>query len=617
MEMMELRRKTDSDVMFSDILGLMDLMPVGIRWVNQDGGCEYLNRTFVEMFGYSLQEIHSIDDWFMLAYPDPDYRSEISGWHQERVSTLESGLTPPSLKANITCKDGTIKKVVITTHIALGRLIAIYTDITELAKFEDQNLEIEKMFRLTFEGARDAIFWTNAGSGILVNCNRAAEEMIEAPRTEIIGKHFTSLHPPDTKEKIIALFEKSAAIPEPREDIEAEVLRRSGKRLPVLIRSSNTKIGDTCIAQGIFLDVSRRKRAEDALRKSEARSRAMIEAFDGLMYICSQERKIEFMNRQMIDRIGYDATGELCYKALHKFESVCPWCIHDRVFKGEKVQSNFQSPKDGRWYHISSNPIKDTKGIISKQVMITNITDRKLAEQNHIALEAQKSLNEEQRQFLGLLSHEIRTPLAVIDGAAQLLHLTSTRESSAYTQAERIRGGVLRLSNLIDSCLTDERLSTGGWQPDMRKHDLGLIVKSAPEHARSLIRKHVVVTDLSRLPDQFVCDAVLIKVMMGNLFDNAVKYSPDGGQITLRGNILDNGVICIEVSDEGIGIPPDQLETIFKRFYRTRQISGVVGAGLGLHLVKKIAELHGGDVTCQSILGAGTTFSVTLNPQLP
>jgi signal transduction histidine kinase len=297
---------------------------------------------------------------------------------------------------------------------------------------------------------------------------------------------------------------------------------------------------------------------------------------------------------------------------LHNFESVCPWCVNEKVFNGESVQCEFQSPSDGRWYHISNNPIRSAKGILSKQVMITDITAGKQAEQDRAALDAQKLMNEEQRQFLGLVSHEIRTPLAVIDGAAQLITLGSSRESSFYSQAERIRGAATRLSDLIDSCLTDERLSTGGWLPDMRMNDIRMILNAAAQQAQEGTRIHVVETDLSGLPELFSCDGMLVKVMIGNLFDNAVKYSPAGGKISLRGYACGAG-ICLEVSDEGIGIPSDQIARIFKRFYRTWQISGVAGAGLGLHLVSKIAEIHGGSVTCTSNLGSGATFIVTLH----
>lgn len=131
----------------------------------------------------------------------------------------------------------------------------------------------------------------------------------------------------------------------------------------------------------VKVDITERKRAEDALRDSEARYRAIVEAFDGLIYICSQDYHIEFMNRQLIERTGYDGTGKLCYKVLHDIDTVCPWCVNDRVFDGETVRWEIQSPKDDRWYYVVNTPIHHADGSISKQAMIQDITERKRGEE--------------------------------------------------------------------------------------------------------------------------------------------------------------------------------------------------------------------------------------------
>lgn len=133
---------------------------------------------------------------------------------------------------------------------------------------------------------------------------------------------------------------------------------------------------------------SERKRTEQALRKSEARYReneakyrAIVESFDGLLYVCSADHRIEFMNAQLIERTGRDATGELCYAALHNLNSVCPWCVNERVCEGETVHWEIRSPKDGHWFDVVNTPIFHDDGTVSKQAMLQDITDRKQAEQ--------------------------------------------------------------------------------------------------------------------------------------------------------------------------------------------------------------------------------------------
>lgn len=112
----------------------------------------------------------------------------------------------------------------------------------------------------------------------------------------------------------------------------------------------------------------------------EARLRAMIEAFDGFIYICSRDYRVEYMNDRLIARAGHDGTGELCHKVLHDRDEVCPWCINERVFNGETVHWEIQSPKDRRWYSIVNTPIYNPDGTVSKQALIRDISDAKKTE---------------------------------------------------------------------------------------------------------------------------------------------------------------------------------------------------------------------------------------------
>jgi PAS domain S-box-containing protein len=121
-------------------------------------------------------------------------------------------------------------------------------------------------------------------------------------------------------------------------------------------------------------------RLVEAWRDLWAQYEAMIEAFDGLIYICSQNYEVEFMNQTFIDRTGYYPLGQKCYKALHDRDDICPWCVNERVFKGEKVTWEVLSPKDNRWYHVVNTPIHHPDGTTSKMAMIQDITEKKRLE---------------------------------------------------------------------------------------------------------------------------------------------------------------------------------------------------------------------------------------------
>jgi len=136
-------------------------------------------------------------------------------------------------------------------------------------------------------------------------------------------------------------------------------------------------------AQNIQLqqEINDRKQAERLLLEREAHYRAIVETFDGFIYICSKDYRVEFMNEQFIKRTGYDGTGETCYKVIHDRDSICPWCVNDRVFNGETVRWEVQSPKDNLWFYVVNTPLYHEDGSLSKQSMILDITNRKQVEE--------------------------------------------------------------------------------------------------------------------------------------------------------------------------------------------------------------------------------------------
>lgn len=122
------------------------------------------------------------------------------------------------------------------------------------------------------------------------------------------------------------------------------------------------------------------KRREEAEQEALATSEAMIEAFDGFIYVCSPTYEVEFMNERFIQRTGYNPIGKKCYRALHDRDEICPWCVNERVQRGETVRWEIQSPKDNRWYYVVNTPVRHRDGKISKMAMIQDMTERKTEE---------------------------------------------------------------------------------------------------------------------------------------------------------------------------------------------------------------------------------------------
>lgn len=233
-------------------------------------------------------------------------------------------------------------------------------------------------------------------------------------------------------------------------------------------------------------------------------------------------------------------------------------------------------------------------------------------ERAELALERELSAKHEQRQFLAMVSHEFRTPLAVIDSAAQLLtRRAQTTDSGMLERLGAIRMGVQRLTMLIDSYLTDERLQSGTMVPDFGPVDPRSLVHATLEPFLLAYPGHRFDTALDGLPPTLHGDGHLLGLVLVNLVNNAIKYSPSPARITVSGG-CDGVNLYLEVADRGCGIPENERTRVFDRFFRGSNASSVPGTGIGLHTVQQIVQLHGGTVRVDSRVGEGTAFRVLL-----
>lgn len=163
-------------------------------------------------------------------------------------------------------------------------------------------------------------------------------------------------------------------------EYECKVINRYGEVKDILCKVG--MIPGTKRSVASFIDITSRKRAEKELRISESKLSAMIEATDCYIYTCSSDYRIEFMNKALTEEVGQNTRGKLCYQFLYNLDNPCQQCANERVFKGESVHQEIKSPKDGRWYYVINTPIFHEEGSVSQmQVMIIDITERKLKEE--------------------------------------------------------------------------------------------------------------------------------------------------------------------------------------------------------------------------------------------
>jgi NtrC-family two-component system sensor histidine kinase KinB len=221
-----------------------------------------------------------------------------------------------------------------------------------------------------------------------------------------------------------------------------------------------------------------------------------------------------------------------------------------------------------------------------------------------------KALERQQREFLSMVTHELRNPLASIRGYAQIM-----RRRGEYMERglDVILTQSRRLERLIGDLLDVSRAEAGQLQLRREESDLVELVRAAADQAQALTRAHEVRFEGPDGPLLGQWDRDRLDQVLQNLLANATKYAPDGGTIVVR--VEDRGCEArVSVADQGPGIAPDALPSLFGRFFRTEEAraSGAEGLGLGLYISRTLVEAHGGRIWAESMLGQGSTFTFAL-----
>lgn len=268
---------------------------------------------------------------------------------------------------------------------------------------------------------------------------------------------------------------------------------------------------------------------------------------------------------------------------------------------------------------------RDEIGEMARAVVVFRNNAVALAQNRHaLAQQAavlQKKLDEEQqltllqRNFVAMVSHEFRTPLALIDGHAQ--RLISMRDRLTVLElaqrAGKVRDAVHRMTELIDSLIGSARLIDTRLDLSYRPESLELmpIVREACQVQRELTPNVAIVESHDGASVHVNGDASLLSQVLDNLLSNAAKYSRAGGLIRVT-IVPEQSAVAIVVEDNGIGVPVQDRARVFQRYYRGSNTSGIVGSGVGLHIVQAIAKLHHGTVDLHSVEGEGTRFTIRL-----
>lgn len=230
-------------------------------------------------------------------------------------------------------------------------------------------------------------------------------------------------------------------------------------------------------------------------------------------------------------------------------------------------------------------------------------------------LNHERNLTGQHRDFVSMISHELRTPITVIDGHARriLKSVDDSGDNDIADRAAKIRMAAGRLNHMIETFLSNSRLLQADHSLFFHPSWISLetILRRCVNLQREISRKGKILEAYDVLPPRVFVDSELLSQALNNLIDNAFKFSGPNAPVKISAGLSD-GNITIAVTDEGPGIPPDEQDRIFERYVRARNAAGITGTGIGLFVVRMIAELHGGRAFVSSAAGAGSKFTIEI-----
>ncbi len=604
----------------------------GMRLTDADGVIRTVNSAYCKMVGIEAGEL--VGQPFIVSYhPDSDtklwldsYRNQFASRsipeHADQTRVFHSGRTA-DLELSNSFVDFEGQDAVV---------LSVFHEVTERKRVQAALRESEILYHSLVENLPQNIFRKDA-DGHFTFVNKGFCNELGKSREEILGKTDFDFFPPALAEKYKRDDNKIMSGRKPYETVEAHYVPDKGKIYVQVIKNPlMDPDGNVMGIQGIFWDVTERKRIEEQLAFERDLLRALLDNVPDRIYFKDTESRFLQCSLAMAKRLGLNDPAEVVGKRDSDFH---PAELAREYFEDEqrilmtgtpiinKVEK--QATKDGEeiWASVTKVPTRNRAGFITGIIGISrDITELKKVEQE-LALTRDEALESTRlkSQFLAAMSHEIRTPMNGIIGMTELL-LDTELPPAQKEFAETIASSANSLLHIINDILDFSKIEAGKMILEAAPFDLLETVENAIELLayRAQAKNLDPVCWIDSSVWRHVCgDTVRLGQVLVNMIGNAIKFTDDG-QIVVRveqeAATDDSVTLKFSVTDTGIGIAPDAQQRIFEAFTQadgtsTRKYGGT---GLGLAISQQLIQLMGGEMGLSSTLGAGSSFwfSVTL-----
>jgi PAS domain S-box-containing protein len=496
-----------------------------------------------------------------------------------------------------------IPALVSAVSTALRARTRQYEIRDQLAERE-RNLEAAALLASIVSTSDDAIV-SKTLDGNILSWNAGAERLFGYTAEEAVGQPIMLIIPPERTHEEVTILTR-LRMGERIEHFETQRLRKDGRLVDISVTVSPVRDRNGVIigASKIARDIGETRRAAERVRAAQEQLRVVTDNMAAAVVRCSRDFRYLWVSHGCAAWLGR-AESEIVGKTIPEvigeeaFQVIRPHI--ERALAGERVEFEMQIPYQDlgvRWVRAAYVPTHDADGRTDGWVAVLTDTTS-----HHALEEALREADRRKDEFLAMLAHELRNPLAPIRNSLHILRLLVRNDPTADSAGAMMERQVAHMVRLVDDLMEISRITRGSIELRKERTEVAAIVRSAVETSRPAIdaaRHHLVIAVPSE-PLTVEGDPVRLTQVIANLLNNAAKYTDAGGRIwlTIR---RDRDHVLVSIKDTGIGIPPDMLSRVFDPFVQGERSTAHTqgGLGIGLTLVKRLVEMHGGSVEARS-----------------
>ncbi len=495
---------------------------------------------------------------------------------------------------------------------------------------------VNKICKIFFESASESVIVANDKGKILLANPRTCEmfgynmqELVDQPVELLMPDRYRKQHKNHTKNFTQHPSRRSMGI-----GMTLLGKRKNGEEFPIEVSLNHLLDEGKMYITALITDVTIRKNIEDQiihlnktleqkvqertanLKESEALYSLIARNFpNGTINVFDRKLNYVFVDGEDLYKMGIKSEHLVGSSYIKRVPSEVADMILENlrgVFEGEAKSFEIKLKKGV--YQLNAVPLPSTGKQIDRILVVEqNITKKKLLEENmRIALEKEKELNELKSRFVSMASHEFRTPLSTILSSANLALKYNQYEQvdNREKHLKRIKSNVQTLTSILNDFLSLSKLEEGKIQASFIEFNLLNLIQELKEDLEESAAKNQKIEVLYQGSNMVISDANIIKNILVNLLSNALKYSEPSKNVYVNARVSDQ--IHIQIQDQGIGIPKEEQEHLFERFFRASNVINIQGTGLGLNIVKKYIDLLQGSITFESFENKGTIFTIQI-----